>query len=316
MAYNPYALADTFTQLAESEQEAKRMGQESRIGTALKKQDIKKEYEGKLAEAHKRAQEVLQKQMSKRSKGRGWLKKLVSIALPGVGAIWSGIDAAKEGKRAGKHALDMAELAKKYALDVDPTGRFANLFTGDSLADYKRVAEKDYGDIVSQAQIQKDKLSDPTNMLKTALATGITSYGAGKAMKAGMGKLKGIKPFTKGEGILKDVKSLKKAGISGDTFKDILKSPVATDTPIDVSTITEDIDPKMVDLIKQLGPETAGGVDISKLLDAKSPFFKLLKEAGKTGVQTQKKNPLGFESKDSTDTLTALLQMLQFGGMR
>ena len=317
MAYNPYALADTFTQLAESGLEAKRMGQQSRIGTGLKKQDIKKEYTGMLEEADRKAQEALAKERARASKrtrrGRGFLKKLVSAFLPGVGAAWAGIDAAREGKKAGKHAFKQAELAKKYATQVDPTGRFKNLFTGDALSAYKGEAEKTYGGILSEAKRRKEELSDPMKMLSTALTTGVTQYGAGKAMQAGMEGLKGLKPLSKGEGIISNVKDLKKAGISGETFKDILKFPTPTDTPIDVSSITQGIDPKMIDLIKKLGPETAGGIDIAALLDAKSPLFKLLKEsAGKSG-KYGREDPLGLFGKgeDQADLLTGLLRMLQ-----
>ena len=196
MAYNPYAVVQSLEDLHESGQQAKQQGVETREKTGIKKQEMKEEFLAEIKKAQEVAQIALQQQMKKK-KGKGFLKILASAINPVFGAIYSGVDAARQGKKAGEHAVDMATLAKQYATSLPSANRWGKTFLSGATDEYLTGAEKGYGDILTQAEDMESKLSDPMEMFKTALATGVTQYGTGKAIGKGIDKFKSMKAIPK-----------------------------------------------------------------------------------------------------------------------
>ena len=185
MAYNPYTTSEGLRQLYETSVQTDTQKKAQEAATSAQMSTMEKQFETEVLEAEKKAQEALARQRARRSKrtrrGRGFLKSLVSLFLPGVGAAWSGIDAAKEQKAQGKHLYRMAELAKKHATTIDP--RWGGTFLGSKSSKYLAGAEKSYGDLLRQAHDIKGKTGNPLEMLQTAVGTGLSSFATNKAIQ-------------------------------------------------------------------------------------------------------------------------------------
>ena len=293
MAFNPYAISGSILQGLQTEASKKTRKQKSDIAIATQKQKMISQFESELEAKEKAAQAALQRKY--KSKGLG---NLVSIALamgglPIAAAATGGVSAAVEGKRAGKHALSMAELAKKHAMDIDP--RWKGTFLGRDASKYLRESEKGYGDIVSQARDIKQETGGLGGMLKTGLMSGITSFAMGKAMQGIGDKFAAVK----------DVKALK-----GTDFK----VPVeGTSLPSDIGYKAVQLDPKGMPMTSKVGIKDLAAKHglsenvIKKLMEAKAPGLKAL--FGSIGEAGEKFGTV--ETGGYATTLAGLLAMLQ-----
>ena len=187
MAYiNPYSLADSFTQLKESQIKTAQQRRESDIEVGTQKDKMEKQYIKDIEAAEKKAQDELNKKRSKKNKGFKLMTTLLSAFNPIAGAVIGGIDTATQSKKSAKHMLDRAIGAQKYAQDIDP--RWGKTFLGKGEGgsrDYLSKAEGFYGDLVRQASEAQPSALDS---FKTAAMSGIGSFATGKAME-GLGGL-------------------------------------------------------------------------------------------------------------------------------
>ena len=225
MARTPYGLIGGGQTLYESMARAQQAGETSRGATTAQMGAMGKEFEEKIQEAERKAQEELQKRARHRKKRKWYQKALGSIApalfgmIPGVGAIGAGLisglakgrDVYRKGKKDIDFARQQARKAKSAALAVDP--RFGKTFLSKGLTQYKGGAEKQYGDIVRQAE-RMDKSDVINQALMSGLASGLSGYGMGqfggklgdawKEAAAARGGSFGSK-FGTGEGILSEL---------------------------------------------------------------------------------------------------------------
>ena len=291
MAYNPYAVANTLTNLEQSRLKAIQQGKEADVEVGKQKSKMYDEYMADVKEAERRAEEALAKQY-KGKKGIGFLGQLVSMINPIAGAVVGGITAASEGKRRGKHDVGQAKQAKELAMSIDP--RWGKTFLGrgeGGSRDYLSRVESGYGDLISQAQSRADKLGSLSGMAATGLQAGIGDYAFGTSFKDVMGTLKAGKGIAGG-------------GFQGTPFQNPTIGPLQEGVArfpgtADVSGLAE-----------QFG--TSEDI-ISKLLGAKSPKGRSLFEAlkgfgGDYGSNVQ--NILG-KQVGGGQNIANILQILQ-----
>jgi hypothetical protein len=289
MAYNPYAVADTLSQLQQSGLKTQTAKRESDVKISGQKKQMEKLMMKEVREAEKKAQAALAKK-KKKSKWGGILGGIVSLFNPIAGAVLSGISSASQAKSGAKHLLSQAQLAKKHAMNIDP--RWQNTFLGQGAEEYLTQAEKGYGDLVSQAQDAQMNFGD---LLKTATVSGIGSYATGKA-------LSGI-----GENI-KAAKGIKELGLGGAGTEGFV-GPLPEGATTDI--ISPTLDAGSLDIA---GLADQFGIDetiMSKLLEAKAPGLRGIFEGAK-GI-----GKLGQENifpGDSGDILKGLLAALGIGG--
>jgi len=308
MAYNPYAISGSILQGLQTEAAKKTRGEKADIAAASQKQEMVTEFEDELEAKEKAAQAALRRKY--KSKG-GWLGSLGSIALalaglPIAAAGIGGASAAIEGKRAGKHALSMAELAKKHATDIDP--RWKGTFLGRDASKYLRGAEKGYGDIVRSAEDMKSETGSLGGMLKTGMMSGLTSYAMGKAFQGIGDKFKAVKG-------VKELKGGLPSDVAGADIGELMKSDFF-DTTLDKHWLDTEsmLNPEVQKTLSKLNPDQLEslsnlsklkGVDIAKLFDTKMPGLKAIF----SGVGDAGK---GFGTGgDYATTLAGLLAMLQ-----
>ena len=258
MAYNPYGVVQSRVNLAEQQQKAKQQGIETKEGVFKQKTKMKDEFMAELKEAEKQAQIALQQQMKKK-KGGGFLKMLISAVNPFLGAVYSGVRGAREGQKAGEHAVDMATLAKQYATNLPSKSRWGKTFLRGAQDEYLTSAEKGYGDILTQAQDMSSKLSNPMEMFKTALGTGMSSFAMGKAMEAGGEKVGGL--FKKGEGAVKGVSS-------------------------EQAQVVKDVQPSFLDSLSM-----GGGVNRGEFINKLQEAYPELADLGKEDLLSMLQNP-------------------------
>ena len=294
MAYNPYAISGSILQGLQTEAAKKTRGEKADIAAATQKQKMVTEYEDELEAKEKAAQAALRRKY--KSKG-GWLGSLASMALafaglPIAAAGVGGASAAIEGKRAGKHALSMAELAKKHATDIDP--RWKGTFLGRDASKYLRGAEKGYGDIVRSAEDMKSETGSLGGMLKTGMMSGLTSYAMGKAFQGIGDKFKAVKGIKEAKGVLP-------TDIAGADVSKALK----VEDLAGLDEVLPNLSDTQIDALLNLKEAIPQGVDITKLYDAKMPGLKAIF----SGVGDAGK---GFGTGgDYAPTLAGLLAMLQ-----
>tara|TARA_R100000808_G_scaffold59_1_gene388 strand:- start:6259 stop:7173 length:915 start_codon:yes stop_codon:yes gene_type:complete len=303
MAYNPYAIADTLSQLEQSQMKTSQQERESKIKTFEQKGKMEEQYLEDIRAAERKAQAELAKRQKKK-KRRGWLKSIISIINPIAGAVIGGVDAARQQKKSAKHMLDRAQAAKKYAKDIDP--RWSKTFLGKGEGgskDYLSKAEDYYGGLVTQAQDAKPKFGD---LFTTALGTGLTSYASGKAME-GFGDLF-KKDFAGVEGL---------SGEQAQLIKDIQPSF------LDSLTMGKGVERgKFLEKMKEGFPELADLSEKDLLSMLQNPDFNPLEFEGffdklgpflkKSGTRFASQNPFG--KGDVGEALKGILGLFsQFG---
>ena len=286
MAYNPYAVSSSQTNLYDALAQAK--GMETGMEASVKghKGKLKGQFEDELMAAEKKAIAELERKR-KESKGSKWFKGLTTLIslVPGwgqiAGAVMGGLGGAFGAKKQAKEAAKMAGRAKKYALDIDP--KWQKSFLGGASKEYKSGAEKTFGDILKKAEKAKSKFGSLEGMLKTGLTTGLTSYATGKVLGGVGEKMKAAK-------VAKGAKS---------TTQDLIKAGM---------------DPEMV----------MGNVDIAKLAKTSGVDEKLLetlmgaKAPGARGAWEGIKGIGGFGDEETfipdqkgMDKLTQMLTLLE-----
>ena len=129
MAYTPYQLSGSQTNLLELLQESDLKKQKSKSDTSSKMFDMKKEYDDKLIDLQKKAE-------NRKDKNKGlWdgLKKIASLTNPMVAAILGGISGVGG-------AIDSKKGAKML-LDKDMKAKYENTFLGGAVKDYWEQAK-------------------------------------------------------------------------------------------------------------------------------------------------------------------------------
>ena len=305
---NPYQLVES--QLGLSEELIKKEDQQRKadMATAGQMGSMTRQFNQQLRNAQKRAEEELRKKKKKSKWGK--LGSVLSMfAGPIAGPIISGLLSMSEMRGQSKHAEKQAKLAKAAALGVD-TSRFGKTFLGEEAKDYQADQESAFDKIIADTQVSSGDL------LKTGLASGITSMAMGKIgdkVKAGIGDIKAAKGLEKAAGGEEALKELVKTAEvpSNIGVKVQAKAPtVDASGAIQMPKIGEGavgkigFDPKMKVLDKSLGgikaptgvsnigiqkapsnliksPMGIGGTDFSKLADKLNPEqLKLLESLG------------------------------------
>ena len=292
MAINPYQAAAGQTKFYESLAKSKSLAEKMRGGAAIHKGKLKTEFEEELMQAEKRAQEALQEEY-KQSKGGGLLSSLLGF-IPGVGPILSGVaggvTSALGAKKAGKHAEKMASRAKDYAMDIDP--KWGKSFLGSAARKHEEEAGSFYGDILKSAQDVAKETSSLGGMLKTGMASGLSSYAMGKAMQ-------GVGESMKAAKAVKGATTTLPANIGG-------KAGILPVGPEGFAGM-----PNPTFNIAELAKQTNVSEDlISKLLEAKTPGIRGIYEGIKgAGGKFGKTDPL----EGQADWLKGLIAMLASG---
>ena len=182
---NPYQLAQSQLGLSEQLIKKEREQQEADMATAGQMGSMEKKFNEQLRVATQKAEEELRKKQKKSKWGS--LGKIVSMfAGPIAGPIISGLLSMSEMKRQSKHAEKQAKLAKAAALGVD-TSRFSNTFLGEKAKDYEAQQESAFDKMIADTQVSSGDL------LKSGLASGLTSMAMGKIGGKIKGKIGDIK---------------------------------------------------------------------------------------------------------------------------
>ena len=129
MAYTPYQLSGSQTNLLELLQESDLKKQKSQSDTSNKMFDMKKEYDDKLIDLQKKAE-------NRKDKNKGlWdgLKKIATFTNPMVSAILGGIS--------GVGGAVDAKKGAKMLLDRDMKAKYGNTFLGGAVKDYWEQAK-------------------------------------------------------------------------------------------------------------------------------------------------------------------------------
>ena len=292
MAYNPYAVAQSLSQLQQSGIQAKQQGKLASQKVGIQKEKMTEQYMRDIKEAERKAQEALSKRY-KGKKGLGFLGSLIGAFNPIAGGVIGGLTGMSEARRRGKHMVGQAEVAKEAAMNIDPRWKGTFLGKGEGGAsDFLSTAEDYYGDIVSKYRQAKPS---GLGLLAKGLESGLSSYTTGKSLQ-GIGK---------GMGAAK--------GIGGTEFASPMVDPTSTvgdvfgPLPEGASKFPGFAVPSA--LAKQYGVSEDL---ISKLLGAKSPGGRALWEGLKgAGGVFGKTDPL----KDEGGWIKGLLAMLQSGGL-
>ena len=291
MAYNPYAVAQSLSQLQQSQLETEQKGKIAKQEVGLQKGKMTEQYMSDIKEAERKAQEALAKKYKPKRKGLGFLGSLIGAFNPIAGGVIGGLTGMSEARRRGKHMVGQAELAKEAAKRIDPRWKGTFLGKGEGGAsDYLSTAETYYGDILS-----KYKQAKPSGMdlLSKGLASGLSSYTTGKALQ-GIGKSMGAAKGIKGGAGLPPI--------------DTTIGPL----PEGASRFPEGllgVDPSV--LAKQYGVSENL---ISKLLGAKSPGGRALWEGLKGIGGGQQAAMADLSGKQGMEQLNMILKMLQLGG--
>ena len=212
-------------------------------------------------------------------------------------------------------------MARAQALGV--SGKWKNTFLGGKARDYEASAKSYYDELVDKAGVSK------SDILKSGVTSGLTSYATGKVISKGMEGLKGLKELTATtEGIPE--------GISGEDMEKLLKEVPSLEAPVSVETIVDNVpvssslkgptrvsqlkakypkitasmdDKYLSKLIQEGIPESLGGYDLSKLLDAKTPRLNALFQS--LGLGTQEVGETIGKDSDAWKGLMLLLSQAQ-----
>ena len=291
MAYNPYAVAQSLSQLQQSGIQAKQQGKLASQKVGIQKEKMTEQYMRDIKEAERKAQEALSKRY-KGKKGLGFLGSLIGAFNPIAGGVIGGLTGMSEARRRGKHMVGQAELAKEAAKRIDPRWKGTFLGKGEGGAsDYLSTAETYYGHILSKYRQAKPS---GLGLLAKGLESGLSSYTTGKSLQ-GIGK---------GMGAAK--------GIGGTEFASPAVDPTVEGVFGPLPKGAKSRFPGFADLSALAKQHGVSEDLISKLLGAKSPGGRALWEGLKgAGGVFGKTDPL----KDEGGWIKGLLAMLQSGGL-